>query len=67
MGKILIVDDEKNVLSSFKKVFSQEGHNIVAAGNAEEGLSCAQRDAFDLLIMDIRMPRDKRIRGIFSF
>lgn len=56
MEKILIVDDEKNVLSSFKKVFSQEGYSIVAAGNAEEGLSCAQKDAFDLLIMDIRMP-----------
>lgn len=56
MGKILIVDDEKNVLSSFKKVFGREGHDIVVAGNAEEGLSCAQKDMFDLLIMDIRMP-----------
>lgn len=64
MGKILIVDDEKNVLSSFKKVFSQEGHTIVAAGNAEEGLSCAQKDAFDLLIMDIRMPG---ISGLEAF
>ncbi|MFZ2357362.1 MAG: sigma-54 dependent transcriptional regulator, partial [Candidatus Omnitrophota bacterium] len=64
MNKILIVDDEKNVLSSFKKVFSQEGYNIVSAGNAEEGLSCAQKDAFDLLIMDIRMPG---ISGLEAF
>ncbi|MFA4888903.1 MAG: sigma-54 dependent transcriptional regulator [Candidatus Omnitrophota bacterium] len=64
MNKILIVDDEKNVLSSFKKVFSQEGYDIVAAGNAEEGLSCAQKDAFDLLIMDIRMPG---ISGLEAF
>ena len=64
MNKILIVDDEKNVLSSFKKVFSREGYNIVTAGNAEEGLSCAQKDAFNLLIMDIRMPG---ISGLEAF
>jgi len=64
MGKILIVDDEKNVLSSFKKVFGQEGHDIVTAGNAEEGLSCVQKDNFDLLIMDIRMPG---ISGLEAF
>jgi len=64
MNKILIVDDEKNVLSSFKKVFSQEGYDIVSAGNAEEGLSCAQKDDFDLLIMDIRMPG---ISGLEAF
>ena len=52
MGKILMVDDEKNVLSSFKKVFSREGHTVVTAGNAEEGLSCTQKDAFDLLVCD---------------
>lgn len=64
MGEILIVDDEKNVLSSFKKVFSQQDHNIVTASNAEEGLSCAQKDNFDLLIMDIRMPG---ISGLEAF
>lgn len=64
MGNILIVDDEKNVLSSFKKVFSRQGYNIVTAGNAEEGLFCAQKEPFDVLIMDIRMPG---ISGLEAF
>lgn len=56
MYRILIVDDEKNVLSSFKKTFTQENYNIHVAANAQEGLNLAKSISFDLLIMDIRMP-----------
>lgn len=56
MSKILIVDDEKNVLTSFKKILAQDGHEIFTASNAEDGLSIFRNNAIDLLIMDIRMP-----------
>src|SRR3989338_381166 len=56
MHRILIIDDEKNVLSSFKKILDQEGYSIQTSGSAREGLDLAQGHPFDLLIMDIRMP-----------
>ncbi|MFH0732196.1 MAG: sigma-54 dependent transcriptional regulator [Candidatus Omnitrophota bacterium] len=56
MNKILIVDDEKNVLSSFKKIMAQDGYEIYTASNAKEGLSIARDTTINLLIMDIRMP-----------
>ena len=55
MKRILIVDDEKNVLSSFHKILTQEGYEVSTASSAEEGLSVAQNNAPDLLIMDIKM------------
>jgi len=67
MAKILIVDDEKNVLSSFKKLLAQEGHQIITAGSAEEGLACAKKENFDLLIMDIRMPGASGLQAFSGF
>jgi len=55
-NKILIVDDEKNVTSSFKKIMMQDGYEVITAGNAEEGLSIFKGANIGLLIMDIRMP-----------
>src|SRR3989338_5763219 len=56
MYKILVVDDEKNVVSSFKKIMTQDGYEVFTASNAEEGLFIAKSKPIDLLIMDIRMP-----------
>ena len=67
MNKILIVDDEKNVLSSFKKVMSQEGYEIFTAANAEEGLSITKNNSIDLLIMDIRMPGMSGLEAFSKF
>lgn len=54
MANILIVDDEKNILSSFKKILKDE-HNVLTASSGEEGLSLFVSAAPDLVIMDIRM------------
>jgi nitrogen regulation protein NR(I) len=56
MGKILIVDDEKNITSSFKKILEDEGHNTFIASSAEGGIKIAEGNAMDLVVMDIRMP-----------
>lgn len=55
MDTILIIDDEKNVISSFKKILSREGYQILTANNAEAGLALARNNALDLLVIDIRM------------
>ena len=67
MYRILIVDDEKNVLSSFKKILDQEGYGIQTSGSAREGLDLAQSHPFDLLIMDIRMPGMSGLEAFSKF
>lgn len=56
MKKILIVDDEKNLLSSFHKILKQDGYQVFTASNAQEGFILTRDSTPDLLIMDIKMP-----------
>ncbi|MBN2374018.1 sigma-54-dependent Fis family transcriptional regulator [bacterium] len=65
--KILIVDDEKNVLSSFRRIFSEDGYEIFTASTAEEGLAAARQNPIDLLIMDIKMPGMNGLEAFSKF
>ena len=67
MGKILIVDDEKNITSSFKKLLEKEGHNAVIASSAEDGLKIAKGNVMDLVVMDIRMPGMSGLEAFSKF
>lgn len=67
MYSILIVDDEKNVLSSFKKILEDEGYVIETRASALEALESARRQPFDLLIMDIRMPGMSGLEAFSKF
>ncbi|MBU4478080.1 MAG: sigma-54 dependent transcriptional regulator, partial [Candidatus Omnitrophica bacterium] len=65
--KILIVDDEKNVLSSFEKIMTQAGYEIFTAHSAEEGIAMAKQTELDLLIMDIKMPGMSGLEAFSKF
>jgi DNA-binding response OmpR family regulator len=56
MKKILIVEDEDALCLLYEEELSQEGYEVTTAGNAEEALAALKREAFDLIITDIRMP-----------
>ena len=56
MKTILIVDDEKNLLKLYEKEFTEEGYRVITAGSGSEALQKIQKDPFDLVILDIRMP-----------
>ncbi len=55
-NRILIVDDEPNVLSSFSSLLKDEGHSVVASASAEEALKRAASQRFDLVLLDIQLP-----------
>jgi len=67
MGKILIVDDEKNIASSFKKILEDDGHKAVIASSAEEALKIAKGSVMDLVVMDIRMPGMSGLEAFSKF
>lgn len=55
-GKILLVDDDPLVLKSFVKLLRGEGYEVLAVTSYEEALDVFEREAFDLVLSDIRMP-----------
>lgn len=54
--RILLVDDEPNVLSALRRVFQQENYQVVTAGNGQEALDLLRRETFHLMISDYMMP-----------
>ena len=54
--KILVADDDENILSSLSSVLSLEGYDVVTAENGEETLWKIKKESPDLLILDLMMP-----------
>ena len=54
--KILIVDDEIDVLDLCKRILMAQGYLISSAHNGYEAIEVARQDQFDLLLTDIKMP-----------
>ena len=57
MSKVLVVDDEKGVCYSFKKVLNRRGYEVITANNGIEGVEQAGKENPDLVIMDVSMPK----------
>ncbi len=53
---ILIVDDEKRLVSLVQSYLVQEGYRVVTAFNGREALTVSQKEKPDLIILDIMMP-----------
>ena len=55
-GTILIVDDEKNALSSVSRGLKLEGYTALTASSGEEAVEVCAAEAVDLVLLDIIMP-----------
>lgn len=56
-AKILVIDDEKDVLEVLRLVLSRSGYEVLASSSGMEGLAQAQADRPDLILLDIMMQR----------
>jgi two-component system response regulator PilR (NtrC family) len=56
-GKILIVEDEKSMREVLRILLEGEGHEVATASDGLEGISCIEKDIFDLVITDMKMPK----------
>ena len=57
MKKILIVDDEQDIVESLKFVLEAADYTCYLAYNGEEGLRLAKEIMPDLIILDVMMPK----------
>jgi signal transduction histidine kinase/DNA-binding response OmpR family regulator len=56
-AKILVVDDEKRMCASLQTLISRVGCDVTTANEGEEAIKKIEKDDFDLVITDIKMPR----------
>lgn len=55
--KILVVDDEPDILEFLRYNLVKEGYEVITANNGEEGIRKAEEEKPNLIILDIMMPR----------
>lgn len=57
MKKILVVDDEPDITSSIKNGLQRKGFEVDTYNDPTDALSNFKPDTYDLLLIDIRMPK----------
>ena len=55
--KILIADDEPNILISLEYLMKREGYEVSVARDGDEALATILRDRPDLVLLDVMMPK----------
>ena len=55
--RILLVDDDREIVESMKIALEASGYEILVARDGNQGLAMAERDDPDLVILDMMMPK----------
>lgn len=63
MAKILVCDDDKEIVEAIEIYLTQEGYEVFKAYDGEEALRVLQKKEVDLLVIDVMMPRLDGIRA----
>jgi DNA-binding response OmpR family regulator len=56
-GKILVVDDDPDILDAVSMILESQGYQVVTARDGVEGLANLKAENPDLLILDLMMPK----------
>ena len=54
--RILVIDDEAAIRDSLRMTLEYEGYDFVGAATGQEGIALAEREAPDLVLLDVKMP-----------
>ena len=55
-NKVLIVDDQPNIIQTLKHCFAAKGYDVNVVSNREEALGFLNKIAVDLVLLDVKMP-----------
>src|SRR3954469_13651604 len=53
--KILVVDDQQDIVTILSKWLSRRGHEVTGTTHGMQAISCIERDAIDLAILDLTL------------
>ena len=54
--RVLFVDDDPAAARLYKSYLSADGHDVMVAHSGIEAVEAAERDSFDVVVMDLNMP-----------
>jgi two-component system, NtrC family, nitrogen regulation response regulator NtrX len=57
MAKILIIDDEKSIRKTLREILEYEKYQVDEAADGVEGLNLIQKEKYDIILCDIKMPK----------
>ncbi|ACB83850.1 response regulator transcription factor [Natranaerobius thermophilus] len=57
MPKILVIEDEKNIVIPLKLYLQKQGFEVLVATNGVDGVSLAQEEKPDVILLDIILPK----------
>ncbi len=57
MAKILIIDDEKSIRKTLREILEYEKYQVDEAADGSEGLALIQKEKYDIILCDIKMPK----------
>jgi len=57
MAKILIIDDEKSIRKTLREILEYEKYQVDEAADGVEGLAMLQKEKYDIVLCDIKMPK----------
>src|ERR1700740_2099338 len=55
-SRILVIDDEGAIRDSLQMTLEYEGYDFIGASTGQEGLALVEREAPDLVLLDVKMP-----------
>src|SRR5437660_1311542 len=67
MPRLLIVEDERKVLSTLERGLQSEGYDVDTATDGETGLELATTVPYDCLILDLMLPRFDGLQVLVHF
>ena len=64
--KILVVDDEKEIVQAIKKLLETQNYSVVTAYNGIEAIEVLKKEDVHIIIMDIMMPRQDGLTTVLQ-
>ena len=62
--KILIIDDETDVITYLTTFFTDNGFDTISAGDGKEGVQKAVAEKPDIITLDVSMPEESGVRAL---
>lgn len=66
MARVLLIDDDELVLAMLQSALLAAGHEVITAGDGDQGLRALRRQPVDIIVTDIIMPGKEGIETIIE-
>ena len=66
MGRILVIDDDRAMRGTIRKILEHDGHEVREAEDGRKGLASFRADPVDVVVTDLIMPEQEGIETIME-